>query len=93
MTSVKVLAAILVFCSVGLFGPRANAQCPAFGADTTCGVVITVTDAGATATSTGQGPYDSIEDTLIGVVNNSNFPVQSLVLHSGLNRVCHSINS
>lgn len=63
----------------------ANAQCPAFGADTTCGIVITITNTGATATPTGQGPFDGIEDTLVGVVNNSNIPIKSLILHSSLN--------
>jgi hypothetical protein len=62
----------------------ANAQCPAFGADTTCGVVVTVTNKGATVSSTGQGPYDGIDDTLIGIVNNSSVPVKSLVLTSTL---------
>lgn len=63
---------------------RAMAQCPAVGDDTDCGVVITITSTGASVTSTGQGPYDGIEDTLIGVVNNSNIPVTSIDLKSGL---------
>src|ERR1022692_3011417 len=40
----------------------ANAQCPAAGADTTCGAIITVTDAGASILYTGQGPYDGFDD-------------------------------
>jgi hypothetical protein len=48
----------------------AHAQCPAYGSDTDCGAVITITATGATVTSTGQGPYDGSDDTLIGVVNN-----------------------
>lgn len=51
--------------------PSAQAQCPAYGNDSTCGVVITITDAGTTVTQTGQGPYDGIDDTLVGIVNNS----------------------
>lgn len=86
MTNIRfVPAAIFVLGILAISASPANAQCPAFGADTTCGVVITITDKGATVTSTGQPPYDSIEDTLVGVVNNSNIPITSLVLHSSLN--------
>lgn len=52
----------------------ATSQCPAFGADTTCGWAITITDKGATVTQTGQGPYDGSDDTLVGVINNSSLP-------------------
>lgn len=53
--------------------------CPAFGADTTCGLIITVGPGGALSTSvTGQGPYDGVEDTLIGVVNNSGVAITTL---------------
>jgi YVTN family beta-propeller protein len=67
----------------------ANAQCPAFGADTTCGTIITLTNTGATVTTTGQPPYDTYDgiigdDTLVGVVNNSNTPITSLGLSSSL---------
>jgi hypothetical protein len=62
----------------------ANAQCPAVGADTGCGTIITITDTGATFVPTGQGPYDSIEDTLVGVLNNSHLPVSSIDLASGV---------
>jgi hypothetical protein len=54
-----------------LFALPASAQCPAYGADSTCGVVITITDTGTTVTQTGQGPYDGNDDTLVGIVNNS----------------------
>jgi hypothetical protein len=69
----------------------AHGQCPAVGADTTCGIVITVNQTGnapcppqgcAAITFTGQGPYDEIEDTLVGVVNHSNLPISSLILQS-----------
>jgi hypothetical protein len=62
----------------------ASAQCPAVGNDTGCGIIITVTNQGATVSQTGQGPYDGIEDTLVGVVNNSRLPVSSLRLKSGM---------
>jgi hypothetical protein len=77
--------AVFVLGLLAISTSAANAQCPGFGADTTCGVVITITDTGATAVPTGQPPYDSVEDTLVGVVNNSRIPITSLVLHSNLN--------
>lgn len=72
-------AATLVLLS---FVSLANAQtvCPAVGQDTTCGTIITVIDTGATISNTGQGPYDGIEDTLVGVVNNSSMPISALGL-------------
>jgi hypothetical protein len=58
---------------------RAAGVCPAFGADTTCGIIITYGPGGSiTTTATGQGPYDSAEDTLIGIVNNSGAPLTTL---------------
>jgi len=67
--------------------------CPAVGADTGCGIVLTVIDIGTgqnpcpsgqciTVTNTGQPAYDDIEDTLVGVVNNSQVPISSMVLTS-----------
>jgi hypothetical protein len=56
--------------------------CPPVGADTDCGTIITVSDTGTKVTHTGQGPYDSIEDTLVGVVNNSKQPIAKLGLRS-----------
>src|SRR5262249_39711981 len=68
---------------LALWTPLAKAQCPPVGVDTGCGLVITVTDTGATVSVTGQPPYDDIEDTLIGVVNNSKLPIKALRLKSG----------
>jgi hypothetical protein len=75
--------------------PTADAQspCPPVGADTACGVVLTIQDIGngrgtcsstnCVAISNNQGPYDDIEDTLVGVVNSSKkLPISSLVLTS-----------
>jgi hypothetical protein len=65
--------------------------CPAVGADTKCGIIINVLQTGntpcptngcASISFTGQGPYDRIEDTLIGVVNSGKFPLTSIALHS-----------
>lgn len=80
VTIVGVLAlAMLVMPAIS------HAQCPAIGSDTTCGIVITLNTGGtATITATGQGPYDGIEDTLVGVVNNSGGTVGSISL-SGSN--------
>ena len=59
--------------------------CPPVGADTDCGTILTISDNNAiTITRTGQGPYDQIEDTLIGVVNNSSHPLRALGLSSSL---------
>ena len=65
----------LVFGAAFLLGgtiltSAASAQCPTVGSDTGCGIVVTVTGTGATFMPTGMGPYDSSDDTLVGVVNN-----------------------
>jgi hypothetical protein len=69
----------------GLFSVSASfasAQCPAVGLDTGCGTIITITDTGASITYTGQGPYDGIDDTLVGVINNSRLPVKDFIISS-----------
>jgi hypothetical protein len=59
------------------------AQCPPVGADTSCAILIVVTDKAVNVyTDPSQGPYDTIEDTLIGVQNNSSGVLQSLPLSS-----------
>lgn len=83
-TNKLMLVALVVSGLFAISNSDAEAQCPAVGADTGCGIVITVTDSGATAVATGQGPYDSVEDTLIGVINNSKVPISSIVLSSNL---------
>ena len=56
-------------------------------------IILTIIDIGTggnpcpmgqcvTVTNTGQGPYDTIEDTLVGVVNNSQVPISSMALTS-----------
>jgi hypothetical protein len=54
------------------------ASFPAFGADTGPGVIITVSNGGTSTTFTGQGPYDGVEDTYVGVINNSSKPLTGL---------------
>lgn len=77
-------ASFLTVLAASAFAERlANAAtCPAFGYDTDCGTIITVTDNGLTIASTGQGPYDGNDDTLVGVVNNSSKSINALGLKS-----------
>jgi Bacterial Ig-like domain (group 3) len=75
----------ILLASLAILSARpANAQCPAIGADTTCGVVLVITNFGAIPVPTGQQPYDTIDDTLVGVLNLSSIPVHTLVLASPL---------
>src|SRR4051794_417024 len=57
-------------------------QCPAIGADTTgCGLLLTINaDGTITVAESGEGPYDGIDDTLVGVQNNSAVAIPKLSL-------------
>jgi hypothetical protein len=57
-------------------------QCPVVGSDASCALLIYVDANGQTgiAGDPSQGPYDNIEDTLIGVQNNSGFSIRSIPL-------------
>ena len=58
-------------------------QCPAIGADTSCGILIVVTDQSVSVyNDPSQGPFDTEDDTLIGVENDSSGTVFSLHLSS-----------
>jgi hypothetical protein len=58
-------------------------QCPPIGVDSSCAILIILTDNGiSVATDPSQGPFDQVEDTLIGVQNNSSKTVFSLPLSS-----------
>src|SRR5437764_10015059 len=61
-------------------------QCPAIGLDTGCAVLITINADGSITTTDdpSQGPYDGVEDTLVGVQNNSSTPLRQLDLSSSL---------
>lgn len=85
----KLLAplAITASCSaaalLGGAGEASAGICPAFGADTDCGTLIVLNaDGSVTLTNhyLGNGPYDGIEDTLVGVVNNTNTAINTLGL-------------
>lgn len=61
--------------------PAPFSQCPPVGADSECGVLLTINpDGSVTVTGSGQGPFDGVEDTLIGVQNNSAVSVPMLSL-------------
>jgi|SRR5579863_2115458 len=62
-------------------------QCPAVGADTSCAILIRINADGSVTTLTdpSQGPFDGIEDTLIGVQNNTTLTsIPNLTVSSGL---------
>ncbi len=68
----------------GISSARAGV-CPTIGASMGCGVIITRSASGSySIASTGQGPYDGGDDTLVGVVNNGPNVLNSLKL-SGSN--------
>ena len=57
-------------------------ECPAIGSDTSCAILY-VYNANGTISAFGdatQGPYDGSDDTLVGVLNNSNTVQTSLTL-------------
>ena len=58
-------------------------QCPAVGADSSCALLIVVTDTATTVLGdTSLGPYDAADDTLVGLLNQSSRKVGSLPLSS-----------
>jgi RHS repeat-associated protein len=58
-------------------------ECPPVGLDSSCGVLVVVTDSGGSVLSDpSQPPFDGIEDTLTGVLNNSSGTITTLALSS-----------
>lgn len=58
-------------------------QCPAVGADASCAILIQVTDTDTKIfDDPSQGPFDGIEDTLVGIVNDSSHPLTNIALSS-----------
>src|SRR5258708_1913149 len=57
-------------------------QCPAVGLDTSCGTLIVINSGGSVeaVNDPSQGPFDGVEDTMIGVQNNSGSAVSSIAL-------------
>jgi hypothetical protein len=75
------LAAVLALPAIAGAAPsRPFTQCVPVGADTSCETLIVVNSAGELEgfTDPTQEPFDKIEDTLIGVVNESSKPVPSI---------------
>lgn len=73
--------------ALSLFGymTEANAgTCPTVGAATGCDAIITIGSAGSSVSFTGQGPYDRADDTIVGIVNNTNKAISSISLTSSL---------
>lgn len=77
--SILLAGAMAVGAGLALHSTPAKAgACPAFGDDTTCGVIITLnSDGSISSLVTGQPPYDGIDDTLVGIVNNSGHSISS----------------
>jgi hypothetical protein len=74
------LALFLVSLTPSAAG-AAFSQCPPVDADTSCQFLITVTDSEtAVEADSTQGPYESADDALIGIQNNSSKAISSIPL-------------
>jgi len=85
MVRIGLLALVVgtVYTASALAAPIGPNVCPNVGADTDCGILITVGASGTpVVTATGQPPYDNLEDTLVGVINNSTAVIPFLDLSS-----------
>jgi hypothetical protein len=66
------------------FTPTGPAGADGFAASAGCGQLLTInSDLTVTFSTTGVGPFDGDEDTLVGIINNSSLTVLSLHLNSG----------
>ncbi|MEA2211136.1 MAG: chitinase [Solirubrobacteraceae bacterium] len=74
--------AFMVFAGAAQAATPPFTQCPAIGADSSCAILLTINANGSITVDqdASLGPYDSIDDTLIGVQNNSTHAVPSLHL-------------
>jgi len=87
-----VLLAALVIMLVPMLTNTAHAsaptppftQCPAIGADSSCALLIVINPTGSANVyqDGSQGPFDRVEDTLVGIQNNSPIPLTSIPLTS-----------
>jgi hypothetical protein len=86
---VALSACSLAIVGLGLAPGAASAaftQCPAVGNDTSCQYLITVGETeNSVEADPAQGPYDGVEDSLIGVQNNSGKPLSSLPISAESN--------
>lgn len=83
---ITTLLGLAVFSGVTFAGPMFT-QCPAVGANTGCQFLITIASDGTVGVAQdtnppNNGPYDSADDTLVGVLNNSSNTITSLPLSS-----------
>lgn len=80
------LALASMFLAFGMYAGAAPMfpECPAVGADTGCEFLITVNADGSTTVTADStlGAFDSSDDTLVGVLNNSSSTVTSIPLSS-----------
>jgi len=84
---------LVVFGTYASATPTSFTQCPAVGNDTTgCELLITVTAVNGSGAATAfsvatsspdKGPFDGIEDTLIGITNGSSGALKSIFLTGG----------
>lgn len=88
--------ALVVFCAVFMLSWNAAplgaafTQCPPVGVNTGCQFLITISAAGVATVqqdtvAPNNGPYDGVEDALVGVQNNSSVTVTTLPLSSPAN--------
>jgi len=78
----KTLLASAAVAATALVAASAASAFPAYGLDSQPGIIITLANSGVSTTLTGLGPYDGIDDTYIGVINNSSFTLTALNLSS-----------
>ncbi len=81
-----VAAVTLTGAPAAVAAPPAFNQCPAIGFDSGCGALITVNADGTSSVQfdANQPPFNGINDTLVGVVNNSGAPLSGLALSGEL---------
>jgi hypothetical protein len=85
------LAICMLALSAAVVSAGSFTECPPTGNDTTgCELLVTILAVGGggavtsftvSTASPDQGPFDGVEDTLIGVVNNSTGTANTLALH------------
>src|SRR5438270_2237756 len=85
----KLFLLFLVVLACSLAPVMAGTICPGVSgnpiADASgCNTIITITDGGSTAVTVDLSPYDTSDDQLVGIVNNSSSVLNSLPL-SGAN--------
>jgi N-acetylmuramoyl-L-alanine amidase len=83
LTSALSLVAAVLALGLSPTAQAAFTQCPAVGASPSCAVLITINPNGSLSIQTdgSVGPFDSIEDTLVGVQNNSGATVYGIRLN------------